>query len=73
MKTTTPSIATQAQRPSKSKHVESAHQASEKEPAIRLNVDIPESLHKSVKAKAAQDGKTMREVVLAFLTDYAEK
>lgn len=75
MKEPTPSIAVQSERPTK-KHVEAVIEKTKKESEekpIRLNVEIPVSLHKSVKAKAAQDGKTMKEIVLAFLTDYAEK
>lgn len=63
----------QTARPNKAKHVEAAHSAIEKEPEVRLNVAIPESLHRAVKTKAAQQGKSIKEVVLAFLNDYSER
>jgi hypothetical protein len=68
----TPSIATQAERPTKSKHVEEAHAAVEKEPAVRLNVELPVALHKAVKMRAIQEGRTIKEVVLSFLSDYSK-
>lgn len=63
----------QASRPTKAKHVEAAHLAIEKESEIRLNVAIPESLHRAVKTKTSQEGKTIKQVVLAFLEEYSKK
>lgn len=39
----------------------------------RLSLDLPEELHRSVKAKAASQGRTIRDVVLEFLTSYIAK
>ncbi len=68
----TPSIATQSARPPKSKHVQEAHAAVEKEPAVRLNVELPAGLHKAVKRRALEEGRTIKEVVLTFLADYSK-
>jgi len=66
-----PTISAQG-RPTKAKHVEAAHAAIEKGPAVRLNVEIPGALHRAVKIKAAQEGKTIKEVVLSFLGEYSK-
>jgi hypothetical protein len=39
------------------------------EPLKRLTLDIPESLHKALKKKAAEDGCTMRELALKWIEE----
>lgn len=62
----------QAARPTKARHVEAAHSAIEKENEVRLNVAVPESLHRAVKTRAAHEGKSIKQVVLAFLEEYSK-
>lgn len=67
-----PTISAKSERPAKQRpHVVEAHAAVEVGALVRLNVEIPESLHRQVKVKAAQDGKTIKQVVLALLAGYA--
>lgn len=54
-------------------HVSAAHQAVEALETVRLNFDVPKELHVAVKMKAVADGKTMKEVMLAFLRDYTRQ
>lgn len=72
MKSAIPSIASKSERPPKAKHVQEAHAAAEKETAVRLNVELPAALHKAVKRKALEEGRTIKEVVLTFLADYSK-
>jgi hypothetical protein len=53
-------------------HVVAAHDAVEKTGKVRLNVDLPEELHRRVKAKAAGEGRTIRAIVLESLATYAK-
>ena len=41
-----------------------------KEPLKRLNVNLPESVMKQFKAKAAMEGKEMSELVNGWIGDY---
>lgn len=45
----------------------------QKEPVERLNVEIPKSLHKTVKIKAAADEVKIRDIVINALNDYLKK
>jgi hypothetical protein len=70
-----PTLSQQPDRPKKTApapHVAAAHAAVEKGAKVRLNVDLPEELHRRVKAKAAGEGRTIREVVLEFLATYSK-
>lgn len=61
-----------AERPTRVRpHVEEAHAAVEGEASVRLNVEMPATLHRAVKIRAAQEGKTIKEVVLTLLAGYA--
>lgn len=44
-----------------------------KEPEERLNAEIPKSLHKLLKIRAAEEGAKMKEVVIKALCEYLEK
>lgn len=68
-----PTISTKTERPTRARpHVVEAHAAVEGKDTARLNVELPAALHRAVKMRAAQEGKTIKEVVLALLADYAE-
>jgi ATP-dependent Clp protease adapter protein ClpS len=43
------------------------------EPEARLNVTLPESLHKKVKMRALQDDVTIREFIIKLLADAGVK
>jgi predicted HicB family RNase H-like nuclease len=45
----------------------------QKEPVERLNVEIPKSLHKTVKIKAAADEVKIRDIVINALNEYLKK
>ena len=67
-----PTISAKTERPTRARqHVEAAHAAVEEESPVRLNVELPAAIHRAVKIRAAQEGKTIKEVVLAFLSDYS--
>lgn len=44
-----------------------------KEPLKRLNVNLPESVMKQFKAKAAMEGKDMSELVNGWILEYVNK
>ena len=44
-----------------------------KPPLKRLTIDIPEELHRRLKAKAAQNGTTIRDIAEDFFRGYCEK
>ncbi len=69
-----PTLSQQPDRPkaAPAPHVAAAHAAVEKTGTVRLNVDLPADLHRRVKAKAAAEGRTLREVVLEFLAGYSK-
>ena len=54
-------------------HVAAAHAAVHGEKRFRLSVDIPEDLHRAVKAKAVAEGRALRDVVIELLHGYAAK
>ena len=54
-------------------HVTAAHEAVEPVRTVRLNFDVPRELHIAVKTKAAASGETMKDVMIAFLREYAKK
>jgi hypothetical protein len=54
-------------------HVAAAHDAVEPVRTVRLNFDVPKELHTAVKTKAASNGETMKDVLIAFLREYARK
>ncbi|MAS36256.1 MAG: hypothetical protein CL610_19790 [Anaerolineaceae bacterium] len=76
-------MALTAKRPSKSQdpsnqvseleQLKAAVQEPEAEPLKRLNVNIPQSVFNRFKAKAAQEGKTMSDVVLKHVNEYLSK
>jgi len=39
----------------------------------RLTIDIPEELHRKLKAKAAQNGTTIRDIAEELFMGYCEK
>ena len=43
-----------------------------KEETIRFNALVPVSLHRQVKVKATQEGKSMTEVVIVLLEKYLD-
>lgn len=44
-----------------------------KEPLKRLNIEIPESLHKEIKLRSVEEGRDMRSFVLDALNAYLKK
>lgn len=72
-----PSLSDQATRPSRptapAAHVIAAHDAVHGVKLSRLSIDIPEELHRRVKAKAAGEGRALREAVIELLNGYAQK
>jgi predicted HicB family RNase H-like nuclease len=67
-----PTINAKTERPTRARpHVEEAHAAVEGDPPVRLNVEMPAALHRAVKMKAAQEGKSIKEVVLTLLARYS--
>ena len=44
-----------------------------KEETVRFNALVPTSLHRQVKVKATQEGKSMTEVVIDLLEQYLNK
>ena len=73
MKKAIPTIGANAARPTNNApHVSKAIAALEGTEEVRLNVSLPGALHRAVKMKAAQEGKTIKEVVLTFLADYSK-
>lgn len=70
-----PTMGTNAARPSKNDapHLVKAIAAlNPDEVEVRLNVSIPGALHRAVKMRALQEGRTIKEVVLTFLADYSK-
>ena len=53
-------------------HVVAAHAAVEGTDTVRLNVELPGALHRAVKMRAAQEGKSIKEIVLTFLAEYSK-
>lgn len=53
-------------------HVKAAHDAVEGIGTVRLNVELPVTLHRAFKMKALQEGRTIKEVVITFITDYSK-
>lgn len=73
MKKAIPTMGTNAARPTNNApHVIKAIAALEGAEEVRLNVSIPGALHRAVKMRAAQEGKTIKDVVLTFLADYSK-
>ncbi len=72
-KASIPTIGTNAARPSNNApHVTKAIAALEGTEEVRLNVSLPGALHRAVKMRALEEGRTIKEVVLTFLTDYSK-
>ena len=68
-----PAINATTERPTRAKeHVVAAHAAVEGTDKVRLNVELPEALHRAVKMRAAQEGKSIKEIVLTFLAEYSK-
>ncbi len=49
------------------------HEEKKKETLVRLNVEIPESLHYQLKMYALQNKQKVREVVIESLSDHLVK
>lgn len=45
----------------------------EKEPSKRFNVEIPEEMHRRLKAKAAGDGLKLNELAIKLFNEYLSK
>lgn len=68
-----PQISASTERPTRAKqHVVAAHAAVEGTDTVRLNVEIPGAMHRALKMRAAQEGKTIKDVVLTFLAEYSK-
>ena len=68
-----PTINATTERPTRAKeHVVAAHAAVEGTDTVRLNVELPGALHRAVKIRAAQEGKSIKEIVLTFLAEYSK-
>lgn len=52
------------------KHVQEAAEIMNKPRLHRLNLDIPAEVHAKLKAKAAIDERSIREVILSFIEEY---
>jgi len=46
---------------------------SEKEPSKRFNVEIPEEMHRRLKAKAAEHGLKLNELAIKLFNEYLSK
>lgn len=46
---------------------------SEKEPSKRFNVEIPEEMHRKLKAKAAEQGLKLNELAVMLFNEYLSK
>lgn len=53
-----------------SEKLASAMEEVTKEPLARLNVDLPKSLHKAFKARAASNGVTISDLVRQWAIEY---
>lgn len=56
-----------------SKHVEKAAAGMNREPAQRLNVEIPGDLHAQLKSVASLRKKTIKEVAVEMIADWIER
>jgi hypothetical protein len=54
-------------------HVLAAHAAVNGEQVVRLSINIPADLHKAVKLRATEDGRSLRDVVLELLSQYVKR
>jgi hypothetical protein len=73
MKKSIPTIGTNAARPTNNApHVIKAIAALEGTEEVRLNVSLPSTLHRAVKMRALEEGRTIKEVVLTYLADYSK-
>jgi predicted HicB family RNase H-like nuclease len=45
----------------------------QKEPTTRFTVDLPDSLHKEFKVAAAQDDRSMKDLMITALEKYLEQ
>ncbi len=73
MKKSIPAIGTNATRPTNNApHVNKAIAALEGTEEVRLNVSLPGALHRAVKMRALEEGRTIKEVVLTYLAEYSK-
>lgn len=42
------------------------------EKSVRVNVDVPQELHRQVKSKLGLEGKTIRDLVIEAMRDYVK-
>lgn len=54
-------------------HVVAAHAAVHGTTLSRMSLDIPTELHRAVKARAAAEGKPLREAVMELLASYVAR
>ena len=71
-KTTTPKKTTPA-KTKKTSIVSKLKQDSEKEPTVRLTVDLPQSMHRKLSMLAASTGKKKAEIVRFLLDEVLEE
>ncbi len=68
-----PTMGTNAARPSNNApHLIKAIESMDGTSTVRLNVEVPVALHRAVKMRALEEGRTIKEVVLSFLADYSK-
>lgn len=54
-------------------HVQAAHDAVEGVDMVRLNVKIPSAVHRAFKTRAAEENRTIQEMILELMTHYLMK
>ena len=75
----TPSLAKNgAERPTKGKisqHVVEAQRdiSDASDPIVKFSVDIPDSLHRALKAKALEQRQTIKQIIRELLTEYTKQ
>ncbi len=67
-----PAMSANTARPNSAPHVNKAIAVMQGVEEVRLNVSLPSVLHRAVKIRALQEGRTIKEVVLTFLADYSK-
>jgi predicted HicB family RNase H-like nuclease len=57
----------------RSDELERALEEAGKEETVRLNANIPQSLHRQAKVKAIGEGQNLTDVVVALLREYVSR
>ena len=60
-------------RPSRKEKAITAVQQTTVNKVVRLNANIPKDLHKRIKQKALDEDKTIKEIIILALNEYARK